>query len=121
MTDDTAADASRPYAVENVSVLAQSDEMRFTELTLAPGQTIPWHIHSDVSDWHLCRAGRLRVETELGSAHNLEPGDMYEVPAGTAHRLVNAGKGPCRFVLVHGVGTYDFVALDGQRSPSFDP
>jgi quercetin dioxygenase-like cupin family protein len=31
--------------------------------TLAPGEVIPWHYHTAVTDWYFCLVGILRVET----------------------------------------------------------
>ena len=45
-------------------VIAQSADMKFTLFTLAPGAEIPWHFHSEVTDWYVCREGVFAVETQ---------------------------------------------------------
>ena len=54
------------------------------------------------------------VQTRTGDAdRELEPGDSFAVPPKTAHRVAGKNGGRCRFVIVQGVGAYDFIPLDG--------
>ena len=57
MPDDPAV---RP-GVES-EVIAHSADVRFTLYTLAPGGEIPWHFHSEVTDWFICREGTVTVD-----------------------------------------------------------
>ncbi len=41
--------------------------------------------------------------------HHLEAGDHCAVPPKMPHRVFGKNDGPCRFAIVQGVGTYDFV------------
>ena len=100
------------YAIANREIVAESDDMRLTKFRLAPGESIPWHLHTEVTDWHICLEGEMRVETSPGSAVELTPGGMFDVPPRTAHRLLNSGARDCSFVIVQGVGTYDFLPLE---------
>ena len=104
--------ASRP-GVEN-EVLAQSADMRFALYSIAPGAQIPWHFHSAVSDWYICREGVFAVETQSPDhTATLRAGEMFQVPVRRVHRVVNRGEGTCRFALVQGLGAYDFNPADG--------
>ena len=95
-------------------VVAQSPEMRFTLYTLAPGAQIPWHFHSEVADWYVCREGVFTVESRWPETSvTLTAGAMHEMPMRRVHRVVNTGDGPCRFALVQGLGKYDFNPVDG--------
>ncbi len=96
-------------------ILAQTEDMRFTLYTLAPGAGLPWHFHSEVSDWYLGREGMLAVETRSpAEIARLAPGEMFNVPTGRAHRVFNLGNGVCRFALVQGIGAYDFNLITNQ-------
>ena len=109
MADDPAA---RPGVVNEV--IAQSAEMRFTLYTLAPGAQIPWHFHSEVSDWYICREGVFAVETRSpDETVTLAQGEMHQVPTRRVHRVLNQGDGACHFALVQGLGKYDFNPVDG--------
>jgi quercetin dioxygenase-like cupin family protein len=104
--------AVRP-GVEN-EVIAQSPEMRFVLYTLAPGAEIPWHFHSEVADWYVCREGVFTVESQSpDEAVTLTRGEMHEMPVRRVHRVVNTGDGTCRFALVQGLGKYDFNPVNG--------
>ena len=41
----------------------------------------------------------------------LEPGQRCAVPPKTAHYVHGKEMGPCKFLIVQGVGTYDFVPV----------
>ena len=106
------AEPTANFTIEGMEVVAESADMRFTKFHLGPGESIPWHIHTEVADWYICLEGQMRVETSPGPGFDLEPGGMGDVQAKTAHHVVNTGDGDCRFVIVQGVGAYDFVTLD---------
>jgi mannose-6-phosphate isomerase-like protein (cupin superfamily) len=96
-------------------IVAESAGMRFTLYTVAAGCEIPWHYHSAVADWYVCREGRVAVEMrEPDGVTTLQPGDMADVPVGRVHRVVNSGSGVCRFALVQAGGAYDFNRVDGD-------
>ena len=40
----------RPYTVEASEMVAETPELRMVVLTLASGQEVPWHWHSEVAD-----------------------------------------------------------------------
>jgi mannose-6-phosphate isomerase-like protein (cupin superfamily) len=46
-------------------------------------------------------------------AYRLEPGQRCTVPAKTAHYVHGEAGGPCKFLIVQGVGVYDFVPVGG--------
>jgi quercetin dioxygenase-like cupin family protein len=102
--------AGAGYTVKNIETILEGGGVRARLYTLAPGEVIPWHYHTAVSDWYFCLAGRLRVETRGEVAEErLAAGDSYSIPPRTAHRISNGGDGEdCRFLLLQGVGTYDF-------------
>ena len=98
------------YPVKKIETIVEGSDVRARLYTLAPGDVIPWHYHTVVSDWYFCLAGRLRVETRAPHADNLVVvGDNYKIAPKTAHRISNGSDGEdCRFLLLQGVGTYDF-------------
>ena len=84
--------------------------MLVREYTLDPGETIPWHRHTAVSDYYYGLEGTVAVETRAPAArHELGAGQAASVTPPTVHRVSNPGKAPCRFLLVQGVGAYDFI------------
>jgi quercetin dioxygenase-like cupin family protein len=102
------------YTIANHETVAEGVDMRVSILTLDAGQCVPWHYHSEIADRFFCMAGPMVVETRAPRAtHVLEPGETCVVPAKTAHYVHGEHDGPCRFMIVQGVGVYDFVAVGG--------
>jgi quercetin dioxygenase-like cupin family protein len=100
----------QPYKVRHIHVVAKSDDVLVREYTLDPGETIPWHRHTAVSDYYYGLQGTVAVETRAPAArHELGAGQAASVTPPTVHRVSNPGKAPCRFLLVQGVGAYDFI------------
>ena len=97
------------YTVKNIEAIAEGSDMRARLYTLAPGDVIPWHYHTAVTDWYFCLVGILRVETRVPrDDERLAAGAQYQIPSKTAHRISNGGGEDCQFLLLQGVGAYDF-------------
>ena len=101
------------YTITDTSIVAETADLRVLEITLGPGEEVPWHVHSQVDDIFYCLAGALEIYTRKPEAtHALAPGETCRIPHGRGHRVVNAApEGNTRFLLVQGPGTYDYVLL----------
>ncbi|HEY9461022.1 MAG TPA: cupin domain-containing protein [Paralcaligenes sp.] len=106
---------SSHFTISSRKLVAQGSDVYVKEFTLAEKEEIPWHSHSNIFDIFYCIQGHLRVERIEISTGNRQPdmelnvGDSGKVDVGTAHRPFNPGPGPCRFINVQGVGTYDYL------------
>jgi len=102
------------YEVAGREIVAEGADVRVTVLTLAAGQCVPWHYHNEVADTFVCLAGPMVVETRAPRAlHLLMPGERCAVPPKTAHTVRGKDDGPCQFLIVQGVGIYDFIPVGG--------
>jgi quercetin dioxygenase-like cupin family protein len=100
------------YEIAGSEVVSEGADMRVSVLTLAAGQEVPWHYHSEITDSFVCLEGPMVVETRAPrNTHRLAPGERCAVPPKTAHRVHGEGGGPCKFLIIQGVGIYDFVAV----------
>ena len=100
------------YEIAHRELVAEGADIRIQVLTLAAGQCVPWHYHSEVSDSFVGLEGRTVVETKApGKTCLLEPGQRCSVGPGTAHTVRGEDDGPCKFMVIQGVGTYDFVPV----------
>ena len=80
---------TEPYQLERRIVLAETPTLRVSELTLGPGQAVPWHYHGEVTDTFLCMEGPMVIETQGGRTKTgLNPGERHVIPPRTA------GNGP---------------------------
>ncbi|MGH7124037.1 MAG: cupin domain-containing protein [Stellaceae bacterium] len=103
------------YEVEDYEMWAETPVLRMVVLTLAPGQEVPWHWHSNVSDTFFCMQGPMVIETRAPrEVIELKPGETHLVPAKRAHRVTGKDDGPCKFAILQGVGTYDFNPVGGN-------
>ncbi|WP_325500413.1 cupin domain-containing protein [Ramlibacter sp.] len=106
---------SANFAVSSRKIVAEGTDVQVKEFVLQPGESVPWHHHTAVFDVFYCLEGRLTVErTDVKSgAHQpdlvLAVGDSAKVEPGTAHHPVNQQQERCRFLLVQGIGRYDFL------------
>jgi quercetin dioxygenase-like cupin family protein len=101
---------SSQYEVKDTTIIAETPDLRALHITLAVGDVIPWHFHSHVTENFTCAKGVLVVETKAPrDRHRLEAGERLKLPPRTAHRVSNGGGGDCCFVLVQGIGPYDFI------------
>ena len=102
--------APAAYMVKEIETIAEGGDMRARLYTLARDDVIPWHWHSAVTDWYFCLAGTLRIETRAPHAdQRIAVGGHYAILPKTAHRISNGGHAEdCRFLLLQGVGAYDF-------------
>ena len=97
------------YPLEKRELIAEAGGLRMQILTLAAGQEVPWHWHSEVVGTFWCMDGPMVIETRAPrEVVELAPGQMYAVPVRRAHRVTGKDGGRCRFAILQGVGTYDF-------------
>jgi len=99
--------------IDGQETLAETPDLRVRMLTLGAGQRVPWHSHTSITDTFFCMRGPMQVETRNPPAvRRLEPGQTCAVPPGVPHRVSGIDGGPCKFMIVQGVGTYDFVPVE---------
>ncbi len=111
------AEGARGYQVKAVEPVAVGSDVQARIFTLAPGETIPWHFHNAVTDWYFVLEGALAVETRAPRDERVvKVGGSYRIPAKTAHQISNRSESDTRFLLVQGVGGYDFVRVGGSPS-----
>ena len=105
-------DASHLYDVERRAIHAERPGFRINELQISKTQKVPWHYHHKVKDTFYVLEGRIRIfmrdpkeDVQLG------PGETYTVPPGRPHLVANAGETSATFLVLQGVGEYDFVPI----------
>ena len=109
-------DSSHLYPVERRAYHAQRPGFRVAELQISPTQKVPWHYHSNVQDTFYVLQGRLRLFLRDPKEDvRLEPGQTYSVRAGRPHLVTNAGDASATFLVLQGIGEYDYVPLVGTE------
>ena len=99
-----------PYTIQGRKLIARSDGLKVQILTLAAGEEIPWHSHTNIDDNFFCMEGPMIIETRSpASLQQLSPGQTLKVLSGHPHRVAGAVGSSCRFLLVQGVGEHDWI------------
>ena len=105
-------DASHLYEVERRAEHAARPGFRIMELQLSPTQKVPWHTHSNISDTFYVLEGQMRLFLQDPKEEvNLKPGEVHAVRPGRPHLVTNGGTKSLTFLVLQGVGEYDFVPL----------
>ncbi len=94
---------------DHAEVILETEDVRVRILTLDVGQATAWHFHSEVTDKMLCLQGQIAIESQNPQERvELHPGGRCEVTVERVHRVVNTGSDIAKYLLVQGVGRYDF-------------
>jgi quercetin dioxygenase-like cupin family protein len=105
-------DASHLYEVERRARHAERPGFRISELQLSPTQTVPWHFHTNISDTFYVLEGEMRLFLQKPKQDvRLKPGETFVAAAGRPHLVTNAGKTSLTFLVLQGIGEYDYVPL----------
>lgn len=111
-SDAAQARSAGKYEVKQRETLAEVPGLRVRVLTLLRGEIVPWHLHNHITDTFFCMRGPMRVLTRSPQAsHSLHAGDTLAVSAGTPHRVECGDASECRFMIIQGVGEYDYVPV----------
>jgi len=96
---------------ERVATHGDRPGFRISEIRLTPAQRVPWHHHSNIQDTFYVLSGRIRItlrfpdeQIELGVGENWGP-----ARAGRPHQVTNAGADTANFLVLQGMGEYDFI------------
>ena len=105
-------DAAGLYPVERRARHAERAGFRINELQLSPTQKVPWHYHSNVQDTFYVLEGRIRVfMREPKEDVVLAPGETFTLAPRRPHLVINVGETSATFLVLQGIGEYDFVPL----------
>ena len=107
------------YRVKSIEPVMIDRDVQARLFTLGPGEAIPWHFHSTVTDWYFVLEGTLSIETRAPSDRRLLAiGASFHIPPKTAHLISNPSAADTRFLLLQGVGAYDFLRVGGEPPAS---
>lgn len=89
--------------------IIKTDNVFVRIMELEKGASTDWHFHSEVLDFFVCMKGAVQVETKgPDRVVPLQPGQQAEVTPMKLHRVVNISDDKAEYLLVQGIGTYDF-------------
>ena len=105
-------DSSGLYEVERRAYHAARPGFRIAELQISPTQKVPWHYHNNVHDTFYVLEGTIRSFSPAaeGRGASVAGPDFFRPPK-RPHLVTNAGDTSAVFLVLQGIGEYDFVPL----------
>ena len=95
-------------------VLIKTDTVRVRIMSLAPREIADWHYHTEVTDEIFCLTGQIIVRLKEPDEENeLHPGGRCQIKTGRIHQLENMANEETTYLLIQGVGKYDFNIAEG--------
>jgi mannose-6-phosphate isomerase-like protein (cupin superfamily) len=111
-TKEGLRDASHLYEVERRAQHAARPGFRIQELQISKTQKVPWHYHNNVQDTFYVLEGELRIFLQDPKEEvRLKPGETYTARARRPHLVTNGGEKSATFLVLQGIGEYDYVPL----------
>ncbi len=105
--------ADHLYEVERRVRHAERPNFRISELQISPSQFVPWHSHTRITDTFYVVEGRVRLLLrDPAEEVLLNSGETYAVRERRPHRVENAGPTSATFLVLQGIGEYDYVPLN---------
>lgn len=97
-----------PRAMSNSEII-KTENVLVRVMELEKHAATDWHFHTEVADFIVCLRGVIQVETKNPDGSTpLHPGQRAEVSPMKVHRVINVCDDKAEYLLVQGVGSYDF-------------
>lgn len=75
-------------------------EVIMQEAIIAPGGSIPWHMHPDGHEISYVVEGTPKLEIDGQGVRELKPGEGFHIQPGTVHRAFNDSNAPAKIAVV---------------------
>jgi mannose-6-phosphate isomerase-like protein (cupin superfamily) len=90
-------------------VILKTENARVRIIELGPNEIASMHSHNEVTDNMFCLSGKMSVRMKDPDQQTvLLPGERCTVSQGRVHQVVNEQSTISTYLLVQGVGRYDF-------------
>jgi len=100
--------------MREVEVTVETELVRVRIMSLTPREIVEWHCHTEVTDDVTCLTGAILVRMKKPDEETrLTPGKRCQIKAGRIHQLENLEGRDASYLLVQGVGKYDFNPMPG--------
>jgi quercetin dioxygenase-like cupin family protein len=102
--------------MQEAEVIVKTDNVRVRVMTLSPRELADWHYHTQVTDDIFCLEGRILVRMqEPDEEIHLSPGQRVRIEPGRNHQLENLNVEGAAYLLVQGIGMYDFNLVNSKE------
>ena len=73
------------YQVKKISMIAKGSDVLVREYALGPGEFIPWHHHTQVTDTYYSLEGRVLIETRAPFGQDRLPSLRFDLGQPRGH------------------------------------
>jgi len=99
--------------MHNEEIVLETENTKVRVIELSANVKAPWHHHTEVTDNFFCLHGNIEIHIKNpDQVIPLKSGGRCKIEAETVHRVVNNTKEQAKYLLVQGVGKYDFIESD---------
>lgn len=99
--------------MKETEVILKTDSVRVRIMSLEPREVADWHYHTEVTDDIFCLTGTIIVRMkEPKEEYKLIPGQRCQIKTARIHQLENLDGKEATYLLVQGVGRYDFNIVE---------
>ena len=93
-------------------LILKSENTLVRVMPLEKNASTEWHYHTEVTDHFVCLNGLIKVEAKNPDKEvMLQPGQITEIKPLHVHRVENVNDHGSAYLLIQGVGTYDFIKV----------
>ena len=96
--------------MRNEEIVLETENTKVRIIELLANAEVPWHYHTEVADDCFCLEGFIEVHVKNpDQVISLKPGERCRIESGREHRVVNSSNDRAKYLLVQGVGKFDFI------------
>ena len=102
---------SQASNMKKEEIIIQTSDVKVRIIELQPGESGPFHFHTEITDNMFGISGEITVSMKNPlETVTLKPGVHCTIAPGRVHCVTNSQKKEAsKYLLVQGVGTYDFI------------
>lgn len=101
--------------MKETEAIVKTDNVRVRIMSLEPHEIADWHYHTEVTDDIFCLTGAILVRMkDPDQEYKLTPGQRCQIKTGIIHQLENLDDKEATYLLVQGLGKYDFNIVEGK-------
>ena len=102
--------------MQEIDAIAKTDTLWVRIMSLAPREIASWHYHTQVVDDIFCLTGTILVRRQEPIEEiRLSPGQRVRIEKGKVHQLENLEGTESTYLLVQGIGKYDFNVVNQKE------
>jgi mannose-6-phosphate isomerase-like protein (cupin superfamily) len=102
--------------MQEAEIVAKTDALQVRIMNLNPREVAAWHYHTRVTDDIFCLTGKIAVRMRDPDLEiHLEPGQRCRIETGRVHQLENLNNTEASYLLVQGIGHYDYNVVPQQE------